>query len=58
MSRTHRSLVLQCRGPERRVTLLHLLVAVLIVVGFVGGVGLLQWHMPPLAQSSGETRVP
>jgi hypothetical protein len=41
MARPKSPPLLQCRGPERRATLWHLLVAMLIVAGFVGGVGLL-----------------
>jgi hypothetical protein len=40
MARQQPSPLLQCRGPDRRATRWHLLVAILIVVGFVGVVGL------------------
>ena len=39
--------LLQCRGPERRVTVWHVAAAVALVGLFLGGVGLLK--LPPPA---------
>jgi hypothetical protein len=52
MIRRAQSPICQC-GPERRATPWHLLAAVLIVVCFVGGVGVLRWQSPPLAGTEG-----
>ncbi len=41
------SSLLQCRGPERRATIWHLLVAALIVSGFVGVANLVAASSPP-----------
>ena len=58
MDRCSNTPLLQCRGPERRVRPVHLLVGVILVVAFVGGVDLLGWHQPPLAPAAQTSLIP
>jgi hypothetical protein len=58
MARVPHSPLLQCRGPERRVTPLQVVAAVLLVLGFVAGAGLLKSQSPPLAPAAAETLLP